>query len=210
LAELREKGFKVDVRTIDVRSDAEMERLTADIRAKYGPIDAVLHGAGLIEDRLISDKTPESFDRVFDTKAAPIFSLAAHLEANEARTLILFGSIAGRFGNRGQADYAAANEFLNRAAHWFAHERPGTRVICVNWGPWASIGMASDAVNSLFRQRGIEPIETTAGTSLLVAVLHAPDAVEIIAGAGDWEASLADEPQAAGLPERIAVGGEGT
>ena len=62
--------------------------------------------------------------------------------ANSLKFTVLFSSIAGRFGNVGQSDYAAANEILNKLAHWLDRRSAG-RVLSVIWGPWSGVGMVS-------------------------------------------------------------------
>ena len=82
------------------------------------------HGAGLIEDKLIQDKSVESFDRVFGTKTISAFVLSQRLRPESLRFAVFFTSVAGRFGNRGQADYAAANEVVNKLTSVLNHRWP--------------------------------------------------------------------------------------
>ncbi len=193
LAALHKAGLKVEVRAVDTRDAAALSALLDEMQARFGGIDTLVHGAGVIEDKLIQDKQPDSFDRVFDTKTAPLPLLLGHPALQKLERLVLFSSIAGRFGNRGQGDYAAANEVLNRAALWFAASRPRVKVVSYNWGPWAGTGMASAAVNEQFRQRGIVPIPLAGGVALASHALRESGPVELIAGAGDWNRDLADE-----------------
>ena len=193
VARLTATGALVDYRALDIRDAAATAALVHDVRQRFGRIDAVLHGAGVIEDRLLADKAMASFDRVFDTKVDGLFNLVQALAPDELKLLAMFSSIAGRFGNRGQADYAAANEVLNRMVLRLAHDRPQTRMVAFNWGPWAGAGMASEAVNRQFRQRGIAPIPVEDGTRFVLDQLQAGDAVEVIAGHGDWQSGQVDE-----------------
>ena len=126
--------------------EVAMGKIIRSIYQEHGRIDAVIHGAGIIEDKLLLDKTADSFDRVFDTKADSTYLLSRYLRPESLKCLVFFASVAGRFGNRGQCDYAAANELVNRFA-WWLHRRWATVRICaINWGPWES-GMASAEVN---------------------------------------------------------------
>ncbi len=97
----------------------------------------------MIQDKLIRDKTLGSFDAVLGTKLDGALNLARLLEPEALRFAALFSSIAGRFGNAGQSDYAAANEVLNKLALWLDRRWPG-RVVAMNWGPWSGVGMVSD------------------------------------------------------------------
>ncbi len=194
IAKLVAKGAVVDYRACDVRDPAMFGTLIDAIYTQYGRIDAVLHGAGVIEDKRIPDKTPESFDRVYDTKVDSAWTLATKLRPEGLQLLALFTSVSGRFGNTGQSDYAAANETLNRLA-WQLHRRwNGVRVISVNWGPWDA-GMASQQVRDAFRARNIVPIPVPAGRRWFMDELaYGPRKdVELVAGEGPWDRDLGGE-----------------
>ena len=193
LAALRDAGFMVDCRACDLRDPQAVAALIDAVTDRHGPIRTLVHGAGVIEDQLIADKTAASFDRVVDTKIAALPVLLDNPKLAGLARVVFFSSVAGRFGNRGQGDYAAANEVLNRAALWLKGARPNLDVLSFNWGPWAGGGMASDAVNALFRARDIIPIDPRSGIALGRAALAAGGPVELIAGAGDWNRDLVQE-----------------
>ncbi|WP_029888457.1 type I polyketide synthase [Polycyclovorans algicola] len=197
LARLRAAGCTVDYRACDVRDEAALTAVLADLYTRHGRIDAVIHGAGVIEDKLIVDKQPDSFARVLGTKLDSARVLSRHLQPASLKMLCFFTSIAGRIGNRGQSDYAAANEVLNRLA-WQLHRRwPDARVMAINWGPWDA-GMASEAVKAAFRTQGIEPIPVAAGRRYFIdELMYGPRAdVELVAGRGIWGVATADLPVA--------------
>jgi NAD(P)-dependent dehydrogenase (short-subunit alcohol dehydrogenase family) len=188
LARLATAGAQVDYCACDVRDAAAFGALIDQVYAKYGRIDAVLHGAGVIEDKRIGDKTQESFDRVYDTKVDSAFVLARKLRPESLKLLSFFTSVAGRFGNVGQADYGAANETLNRLAWQLHRQWPGVRVVSINWGPWDA-GMATDAVRAGFKSKGVEPIPVSAGRRFFLdEMAYGPrNDVELVAGRGPWE-----------------------
>jgi NAD(P)-dependent dehydrogenase (short-subunit alcohol dehydrogenase family) len=189
ISRLKTKGVNVEYHAADVRSEEEFGSLIDEVYRRYRRLDVVLHGAGVIEDKWLIDKTEESFDRVFDTKADSSFILWKHLRPESLRYFILFGSVAGRYGNAGQADYAAANETLNQLA-WNLHEAwENTRVISINWGPWEGTGMASEGVvNTLSSKRGILPIPVKSGLEFFRNELRygSRGDVEVVAGEGPW------------------------
>src|SRR3546814_313240 len=150
-------GAKVEYLACDVRDETSLGAVVDRLYAECGRIDAVLHGAGVIEDKLFADKTVESFERVLGTKLDAAFVLSRKLKPESLKLLAFFTSVAGRYGNRGQGDYAAANETLNRLAWQLHREWPQTRVLAINWGPWDA-GMASESVRRAFKERGIEAI----------------------------------------------------
>ncbi|MBD2183270.1 SDR family NAD(P)-dependent oxidoreductase [Planktothrix sp. FACHB-1355] len=194
LEKFKRSGAKVEYLSVDVRNAAEFGNLIDGIYSRYGRLDAVIHGAGIIEDKLIVDKTIASFDRVFDTKVDSAFILSRHLRPESLKLLVFFSSVAGRYGNRGQSDYGAANEVVNRLA-WQLHKRwPNTRVVAINWGPWDTTGMASEGVKRQFKERGIIPIPLEAGREFFVRELcfGRKQETEVIAGEGPWEAYEAE------------------
>ncbi|WP_394828393.1 SDR family NAD(P)-dependent oxidoreductase [Pendulispora albinea] len=161
LAAIREAGSPVDYHAIDVRDEAAFQALIDRLRARYGRIDGVVHGAGTIEDKLLRDKTQESFARVFSTKVNGARILARKLAA-ELRFFVLFSSVSGAFGNRGQIDYAAANDALDKLAHHL-HATVRGRVLSINWGPWRGAGMVKPELEREYERRGIALIDPEAG-----------------------------------------------
>ncbi len=221
LARLRQAGASVRYLACDVRDGLALGQLLDDLYARHGRIDAVIHGAGVIEDKRLADKTAESFERVLGTKLDPAFVFAHKLRPQTLKLLAFFTSVAGRYGNLGQTDYAAANEALNRLAWELQRQWTQTRVVSVNWGPWDA-GMASDGVKRAMRERGMEPIDIAAGCRFFKAELaYGPrHDVELVAGQGPWGdasagvSAVADPPSepAARYPlvrraPRIGVGG---
>lgn len=183
----RERG-KVEYHEVDVCDATRFGPVIDGIYERYGRLDAVIHGAGIIEDKLIIDKPPESLDRVFDTKADSAFILSQHLQPESLKLLAFFASVAGRFGNRGQGDYSATNEVITRLAWKLDQSWSNTRVIAIQWGPWDTTGMASGAVKRQFQERGIVPIPLDDGAQFFVKeVLYGLKGdVEVIAGEGPW------------------------
>ncbi len=191
---LRAAGAEVEVLAVDVGDERAFGAALEGIYQRYGRLDAVLHGAGALNDQRFELKRADEFDRVFRAKVGGALTLAQHVRADGLRWVILFGSVSGRFGNVGQTDYAAANEILNRLAWSMRRQWPDTHVMAVNWGPWRGVGMAADAMLALMAARGIHAIDPAAGRRFVVEELRAGAAadVEIIAGAGPW--SHPDEP----------------
>lgn len=183
----RKAGAIIEYHCVDVRQE-EFGELIESIYSRYGRLDAVIHGAGIIEDKLIVKKSPASFERVFDTKVDSTFILSRYLQPESLKLLVLFGSVAGRYGNRGQSDYAAANETINRLAWQMDNRWSNTRVVTINWGPWDVVGMASDDVKRQLKDSGIIPIDPQAGSQFFMDELRygRKGETEVIAGQGLW------------------------
>jgi acyl transferase domain-containing protein/NAD(P)H-dependent flavin oxidoreductase YrpB (nitropropane dioxygenase family)/NAD(P)-dependent dehydrogenase (short-subunit alcohol dehydrogenase family) len=165
LRAMERAGAKVRYCAVDVCDEQAFGALLDTIYRDYGRLDGVIHGAGIIEDKFIEDKTPDSFDRVFDTKVRSALVLSRKLRLDELSCLVFFSSISGRFGNRGQCDYAAANEVLNKLALALNRRCPG-RVVSINWGPWES-GMVSPELRKQFAQHGVVIVPRAVGRKSL-------------------------------------------
>ncbi|MEM5327806.1 SDR family NAD(P)-dependent oxidoreductase [Paraburkholderia sp. JHI2823] len=162
LAAMRAAGSEVEYHSLDVRDEERFAALIDDIYARWGRIDGVLHGAGIISDKLIADKPLESFDAVFDTKVTPALVLERKLHPEGLKFIVFFSSVTGRFGNVGQSDYSAANEVLNKLADRMCHNWPHVHAVAINWGPWDA-GMVSDELRRLYESRSIRPIPVEQG-----------------------------------------------
>jgi NAD(P)-dependent dehydrogenase (short-subunit alcohol dehydrogenase family) len=163
-------GATVEYRTLDVRDDERFAALIDELYERFGRIDGVVHGAGIIEDRRIADKTLDSFANVFRTKVDSALTLARKLRPEGLKFLAFFGSVSGRFGNAGQVDYSAANEVLNKLADQLHRRWPG-RVVCLNWGPWDG-GMISEELRRLYTAAGVELIPIDAGVAAFLAEIR--------------------------------------
>ncbi len=167
-------------------TDVEKLIATCDqVRRDFGSITALIHGAGVLADKAIKDKKVEDFDWVFRTKVDGFFALSAATAADPLETICIFSSVAGRFGNVGQADYAMANEVLNKIAWKENKQRPDCVVKSLAWGPWGG-GMVTASLQKMFEARGISVIDIDAGAKQFVdEILVQPDQnVEVVLGAG--------------------------
>ncbi len=170
-------GGSVTYHSVDVRDSEAFGDLIDGIYTRQGRLDGVVHGAGVLEDKLLKDKTADSFTRVFDTKVEGARTLADRLR-DDVGFVVFFSSVSGAFGNRGQVDYAAANAALDKLA-LSLDERLAGRVVSINWGPWAGDGMVSDELEREYARRGIGLIAPDGGVEAFVDELtdgHREDA----------------------------------
>lgn len=137
-------------------------------------IDGVIHGAGVIADRRIEEKTAADFELVYGVKVGGLKNLLQVVEPETLRFVVLFSSVAGFYGNVGQADYALANAVLDRTAYWLSAHYPECRILALNWGPWDG-GMVTPALKRMMERRGIELIPVEAGSTFLVETLGEAD-----------------------------------
>ena len=195
LERIEAAGGRAVYHSADVRDAAAVADVLRRVRSEYGPVRGVVHGAGVLADALIADKTEEQFDRVFGTKVGGLRNVLAALEPTDLRALALFSSSTGRFGRTGQVDYAIANEVLNKTAQRCARLLPGCRVVSLNWGPWEG-GMVTPQLRRLFDQEGVGLIGLEAGAECLVQELRetADPAVEVVVLAAGTRAPMRPEP----------------
>lgn len=166
---LEANGARADYHSVDCKDVSALSKLVRGIYLEYGRIDGVVHGAGLLEDKLFRQKTIESFERVFATKVNPLRVLEAELRP-DVQFIVLFSSVASVYGNRGQTDYAAANSVLD----WYAsalREKIEGKVLAINWGPWKGAGMVAAELEREYERRGIALIPLAAGSESFLSEL---------------------------------------
>ncbi len=142
LARLERLG-KVTALAADVCNPEEMRAALDRVRDELGPIHGVVHAAGTVDDAPLLGKDPGAAEAVLSPKVHGTKLLGTLLPDGSIERLVLFSSTSTVIAPAGQADYVAANEYLNA----FARSRAGgkTKVTAINWGIWSGIGMAADA-----------------------------------------------------------------
>ncbi|MFI5689516.1 SDR family NAD(P)-dependent oxidoreductase [Streptomyces sp. NPDC051636] len=179
LAQIRQAGAEAEYLTVDITDSAAVRTALAPRREQ---ITGVVHGAGVLADTLIKDKKAGDVERVLSTKLTGLRNVIEALPDEALRHVLLFSSVAGFFGNRGQSDYAMANEALNRWACALRHRMPEARITSVNWGAWAG-GMVTPALEKMFAERGIPLIPLDEGVRYFVEQFskeHAADTVCVV------------------------------
>ena len=204
LRRLEAVGARAIYKSVDVRDAIEVSRVICDVREEFGPIKGLVHGAGVLADRLIEDKTDEQFDLVYSTKVSGLRNLLTALSSDKLRVIALFSSYTGRYGRVGQIDYAAANEVLNKLAQAESRRRPDSRVVSVNWGPWNG-GMVTPGLRKVFEQEGVGLIEPEAGAAFLLREICSSKntAVEVLAIAPSPNVHTTNSPTT--LPAKQSV-----
>ncbi|MEE8525577.1 MAG: SDR family oxidoreductase [Thermoanaerobaculia bacterium] len=186
LAALAAAGATARYLPADVRDPDSVAAAVQPVRREWGPITGIVHGAGVIADKPLAEKTNEQFDRVFDTKVRGLTALLAATADDPLRLICLFSSVSARCGNVGQVDYAMANEVLNKIAAAERRRRlaDGCLVKSLNWGPWEG-GMVTPELKARFEALGVPLIPLDAGAQMLVGELTgaAPaEQVEVVLG----------------------------
>ena len=199
LDDFRARGATVEYHVVDVLNECAVANLVTDVEKRHAPINGVVHGAGVIEDKLLADKTSESWSRVVETKVLGLLLLQRQLRPESLRFFSVFSSVAGRYGNSGQSDYATANELMNRLCCQLRDQwQSKVEVNALCWGPWGptqfGAGMVTADTVAKFAAKGVTLVDAATGRWLFAdAVARAPGGpVEIVCGAGPWEAHEAE------------------
>jgi malonyl CoA-acyl carrier protein transacylase len=191
LAQIRAAGGDARYEAVDVTDARAVARVLEDVRRTFGPIVGVVHGAGVISDKLIAQKTEAQLDRVLSTKVAGLRALLDATADDPLKLVVLFSSVAGRAGNRGQSDYAIANEILNKVACSERRARPGCVFKSLGWGPWES-GMVSPSLRAHLEKVGVPMVTLDGGPrAMLAEIAEGPD--------GPTDVVLGAEPKAEAL-----------
>ncbi|QMU78257.1 SDR family NAD(P)-dependent oxidoreductase [Streptacidiphilus sp. PB12-B1b] len=189
LEQLRRHGAETTYVQADVAVRDDVMTLVRETQERYGRIDGILHAAGFTSDAFVIRKDADGFARVLAPKVAGLVHLDEATRDTELEFLVAFSSVAGALGNVGQADYAAANAFMDAfAAHRNALVARGERLgrtLSVGWPLWADGGMHVDALTerSLHERFGLVPLSDQEGLRALYLALASPsDQVMVLSG----------------------------
>lgn len=133
---LEKLGCTVRYYACNVNSRSDLAATMERIRQELGEVRGIIHGAGLLADCKIWNKDMARFRAVLDTKYVGLNNLLSCVDQENLKLVVSFSSVAGYFGNDGQMDYAAGNEFLAKFAHHFRKKNPNCKALTINWGAW--------------------------------------------------------------------------
>ncbi len=167
LERIRNAGGQAEYVSADVTDAKNLKSAISPVIKKFGKVTGIIHGAGVLADKLIEKKNGNDFDKVCTTKINGIDALFKSINPNNLSHLLLFSSAAGFYGNAGQSDYAIANEALNRIALLFKLNNPKCHVTSFNWGPWEG-GMVTPELKRIFEEQNVEVISIEDGTRVFV------------------------------------------
>ncbi|MCT8861869.1 type I polyketide synthase [Shewanella xiamenensis] len=187
-------GASAEYLSLDVNNPAAIASTIAPINA-LSPITGIIHGAGVLADKHIQDKTLSELERVYGTKVTGLNNLLSTLDLSQLTLIALFSSAAGFYGNTGQSDYAMSNDILNKAALQLAQQLPHAKVMSFDWGPWDG-GMVNPALKKMFIDRGVYVIPLKAGAELFASQLLSDTGAQLLIGT-DMQGNTANAVEAA-------------
>lgn len=163
---LRKKGLSVQYYTVDVTDDEKMLKIFQQIQEKTEkPITIVVHGAGIEESKSFLKKKLDKAHKVVDVKVGGFLNVLKHLKLQDIKYFVAFSSVAGRYGNQGQIDYAFANAYLSRLAWDFTQRN--IPFLTIDWTAWADIGMATQGSTlQILTQAGVIPVPSQIGMKI--------------------------------------------
>ena len=181
---IEKAGGTAHYHSVDLTDSAGVTAVMEDILASHDRIDVLMHAAGVEISHFLPDKPRSEFDLVFDVKSNAWHSLMRAIGDTPLGAAIVFSSVAGRFGNAGQTDYSAANDFLTKCVMSFANSRPETRGLAVDWTAWGGIGMATrGSIPTMMAAAGIDMLPPEAGIPVVRRELtQGPTVSELVVG----------------------------
>nr|MBL0688497.1 SDR family NAD(P)-dependent oxidoreductase [Pseudoalteromonas sp.] len=212
LKTIKAAGGQAQYVAADVTNSEKVIAAVAPIIEEFGDVSGIIHGAGVLADKFIEQKTLAEFNAVYNTKIDGLLSLLATTNNENIKHLVMFSSAAGFYGNSGQSDYSIANDILNKTAYRFKALNPSAQVLSFNWGPWDG-GMVTPELKRMFNERGVYIIPLDAGAKLLVSELAADNnrCAQILVGndlskdtAQSEESSAVKKPQVSRLSVSVS------
>ncbi|MBX0301904.1 SDR family oxidoreductase [Cryobacterium sp. 1639] len=143
ILDLEERGSTVHVVALDVANSDGVREALDQLRVDHGPLRGIVHAAGVAGDGFLFTKTSADVERTLAPKVGGLRALSTHADPAELDFLVSFSSMTALIGGPGQADYAAANAFLD--AYTLGLRRRGFNAKSINWPGWSEVGMAADS-----------------------------------------------------------------
>ena len=168
--------------TCDACNEQQVAQAVRTVKTEYNlDVTGIVQAAGVLRDKMVHNKKLEDFQLVYNTKIVGLKNLLNHVNRNKLRHVVVFSSLAGFHGNKGQSDYAMANDVLNKAAHVLSTVIPTTRVRALDFGPWDG-GMVNAQLKAMFIAGGVEIIPYKEGAQIVAAMLTDSKCIQGLVG----------------------------
>jgi NAD(P)-dependent dehydrogenase (short-subunit alcohol dehydrogenase family) len=186
LKAIESNGAKARYVQADIGDQASLGTTLSKLANEEGSVTGLVHGAGVLSDGFAEALGLDNFEKVFSPKVTGLETILTCIEPSALRYIGLFSSASAVFGNEGQSNYAAANEWLNNVAVHLAGKMPDTQVKAFCWGPWQG-GMVDESLARMFTERGIGLISKQEGARVFADQLlnSSHDQVRFVVG-DEW------------------------
>ncbi|WP_275563053.1 type I polyketide synthase, partial [Streptomyces sp. 5-6(2022)] len=166
--ELTDLGAHVNITACDTADRDQLTTLLTDIEADH-PLTAVVHTAGTLDDGILTALTPDRLDTVFRPKVDAITHLHDLTRDHDLAAFVVYSSATGTLGTPGQANYAAANTYIDALIH--QRHAAGLPATSLAWGLWETTSALTATMNTEDRRRthrgGVAPLTDDEGLALL-------------------------------------------
>lgn len=171
ISELTQTGTQVVVLRGDVARTEQVTNLLAQMEQTMPPLCGVIHAAGVLDDAILARQEWTGFTKVFASKVEGAWNLHVATQTRSLDFFVLFSSATSLLGTPGQANYAAANAFLDSLAHH--RQSRGLPALSINWGLWAEVGLATqNERGERLARRGLIAMSPEQGIAALDYLLH--------------------------------------
>ena len=184
----------------DAANATALTSVLSTLAREMPPLRGVFHAAGVLDDAPLLRQSVSSFERVMSPKVAGAWNLHQQTLALELDQFVLFSSVSALLGMPGQANYAAANAFLDALAH--QRQASGLPALSINWGRWGAVGLAKQAERERqLERRGIRAMAPASAVTLMGRALAlASKGAQMVIADIDWPTLLDQLPRGEDTP----------
>jgi NAD(P)-dependent dehydrogenase (short-subunit alcohol dehydrogenase family)/predicted O-methyltransferase YrrM/acyl carrier protein len=176
------RGVTVKLIQADVADAKQIAEVIAEVDARY-PLRGVIHAAGVLDDGILLQQTAERFERVLAAKVEGTWNLHQATQPCDLDFFVLFSSTTSLLGGAGQANHAAANQFMDAFAAY--RQQLGLPALSINWGAWSDVGAAASRLDQI-NLAGERTITPQTGIEIFAELLHGQSAQVAVLPVTDW------------------------
>ena len=210
--QMQDAGAEVVIAQADVSKPAQLKAVFEKMKKEMPPLSGIIHAAGSLDDGSLLNLDAQRMKNVMAPKVEGTWNLHEMTSGLALDFFVLFSSAVSVLGSSGQGNYAAASAYLDAFAHY--RRSLGLPAISINWGPWAEVGLAAEAMERLQEQNAstqhlVKVIKIDQGLEMLELLLQEPTP-QVAVLPFDLKNLLELYPAAANMPFFAEVGGSET
>ncbi|GAA0894710.1 hypothetical protein GCM10009122_43910 [Fulvivirga kasyanovii] len=177
LTALSKDEGQVIYKQLDLNDQDLVKAVVAEVKKEHKQLNGIIHSAGMISDSFILKKTSEEVNKVLAPKVTGTVNLDEASKDIELDFMVLFSSLSGAMGNVGQADYAAANAFMDQYAFYrnqlVEQKARHGQTLSINWPLWKGghLSIDQENIDMLEQATGIQPLQASSGVAAFYSSL---------------------------------------